>query len=82
MLATSSASLRATEEADLEFVLELERHPDNVPFIGQWSRGEHEHAFSDLGAPHVWPRRAAGNDPEPDVLLMALHRERGTRHWR
>ncbi len=33
--------LRPTTDADLEFVLELENHPDNTPFIGQWSREEH-----------------------------------------
>ena len=34
-------TLRPTAVAELDFVLALERHPDNVPFIGQWSREEH-----------------------------------------
>lgn len=38
--------LRPTEEADLDFVLALERHPDNTPFIGQWSRDEHREAIT------------------------------------
>jgi diamine N-acetyltransferase len=33
--------LRPTAISELDFVLALERHPDNVPFIGQWSRDEH-----------------------------------------
>ena len=36
-----SVTLRPTEVSELGFVLALERHPDNVPFIGQWSREEH-----------------------------------------
>ena len=34
-------TLRPTGVSELDFVLALERHPDNVPFIGQWSREEH-----------------------------------------
>lgn len=34
-------TLRPTRESDLDFVLDLERHPENTPFIGQWSRDEH-----------------------------------------
>jgi len=37
--------LRRTSDADLDFVLGIERHPDNTPFIGQWSREEHREAF-------------------------------------
>lgn len=38
--------LRPTAEADLDFVLALERHADNTPFIGQWSREEHRDAIA------------------------------------
>jgi ribosomal protein S18 acetylase RimI-like enzyme len=37
--------LRRTNDADLDFVLGVERHPDNAPFIGQWSRDEHREAL-------------------------------------
>jgi diamine N-acetyltransferase len=37
--------LRRTAEADLDFVLGIERHPDNAPFIGQWPREEHREAL-------------------------------------
>ncbi|MGF1521434.1 MAG: GNAT family N-acetyltransferase [Leptolyngbyaceae cyanobacterium] len=33
--------LQPTTAEDLDFVLSLERNPDNVPFIGQWSRDRH-----------------------------------------
>ncbi len=39
--------LRPTTEADLEFVIAAERHPDNRSFIGQWSQQEHVNACAD-----------------------------------
>ena len=33
--------LRPTTPGDLDFVLALERDPENKPFIGQWTRDEH-----------------------------------------
>lgn len=36
-----SLKLRPTLAGDVDFVLSLERHPDNRPFILQWSRDEH-----------------------------------------
>jgi ribosomal protein S18 acetylase RimI-like enzyme len=38
-------SLRRTTEADLDLVISLERHPENAPFIGQWSLDEHRAAL-------------------------------------
>lgn len=40
-----SLKLRPTRAADLDFVLALEQHPDNRPFIAQWSRDEHSSAI-------------------------------------
>ena len=37
--------LRRTKPADLDFVLALERAPENARFIGQWSREEHVEAI-------------------------------------
>ncbi len=36
-----SVVLRPTTAADLEFVLALEHHPDQRPYIGQWTREQH-----------------------------------------
>lgn len=38
--------LRDTGEGDLDFVTEAECHPDNCPFVGQWSRERHQGALS------------------------------------
>jgi diamine N-acetyltransferase len=40
-LVDTSVRLRPTTSTDLDFVSALERHPDQQPFIGQWTREEH-----------------------------------------
>ena len=37
--------LRPTAPADLDWVLEAEAHPENAPFVTQWTRGEHATAL-------------------------------------
>jgi diamine N-acetyltransferase len=44
--------LRPTQLADLDYVVALERHADNVPFIGQWSREEHAAAIARADRQH------------------------------
>ena len=48
----SGIRLRPTEDADLEFVLAAERHPDNSPFVGQWAREQHSAASQDADMAH------------------------------
>lgn len=43
----SDLSLRPTTDLDLDFVIAAERHPDNCPFVGQWTRQRHASACSD-----------------------------------
>jgi len=64
-MASAEVELRPTGHHDLAFVLELERHPDNTPFIGSWSEEEHAAAISRPDREH-WlveagrPRERAG----------------------
>ena len=51
--------LRPTELGDLDFVVALERHPENAPFIGQWSRDEHAAALARSDREHWIIARAA-----------------------
>ena len=48
----SGVRLRPTAEDDLDFVLAAERHPDNVPFVGQWTREQHTGAVEGPDAAH------------------------------
>jgi len=48
----AAIALRPTAEADLDFVLALERDPENTPFIGQWSRDEHLDAIARADREH------------------------------
>lgn len=43
---------RPTEESDLDFVLAAESHPDNWPFVGQWSREQHQQAMASADCAH------------------------------
>lgn len=44
---------RPTTVADLAFVLAAENHPDNAPFVGQWSREQHQQAIADVNEAHL-----------------------------
>ena len=45
--------LRPTQLTELPFILAVERHPENSPYIGQWSQQQHQTAFSDADAAHL-----------------------------
>ena len=51
--------LRRTADADLDFVLALEHHPDQQPFIGQWTRDEHRDALARADREHWIIERAS-----------------------
>lgn len=72
-----SINLRPTYLADLEFVLSAERHPDNAPYINQWSREEHEDAIASQNAAHFIVEKAdaitASGQPIGYVILIGLN---------
>ena len=45
--------LRRTCEDDLDFVLNAELDPENRPFIGSWTREEHQQALIDPEFAHL-----------------------------
>jgi RimJ/RimL family protein N-acetyltransferase len=51
--------LRPTRAKDLEFVLALERHDDNRPFLNQWTREQHAAAAHDRSMAH-WIAEVGG----------------------
>lgn len=49
----TNVALRPTCQTDLEFVIAAERHPDNAPYIGQWTLAEHEDAIASPNKAHL-----------------------------
>jgi ribosomal protein S18 acetylase RimI-like enzyme len=63
-------TLRPTAERDLDFVLALERDPENAPFIGRWTRAEHAAAIEAKDREHWLISRA--HDGAPLGFLLAF----------
>jgi ribosomal protein S18 acetylase RimI-like enzyme len=53
-------NLRPTRLGDLDFVLAAEQHPDNAPYVNQWSREQHEDAIASLDAAHLIVEKTGG----------------------
>jgi diamine N-acetyltransferase len=62
--------LRATESADLGFVLAAEADPGAAPFIVRWSREAHELALADRDQAHLLV--LAAGEPVGFMLLAGL----------
>lgn len=60
--------LRPSTHADLDFVLALERKPENAGFVGQWSRDEHESAIARPDREH-WIIERASNAERAGFLI-------------
>jgi diamine N-acetyltransferase len=50
--APAPVRLRPTREEDLPFVRELEQHPENAPFISQWTPEQHADAIQRVDRQH------------------------------
>ncbi|MEK3786773.1 GNAT family N-acetyltransferase [Paenibacillus sp. FSL K6-1230] len=50
---SSNLTLRTTEHAELDYVLELESSAVNMPYIIGWSREKHSAALQDTGIRHI-----------------------------
>jgi diamine N-acetyltransferase len=61
--------LRRTTSADLDFVLALEHHPDQKPFIGQWTREQHLETMARADREHWIIERV--EDETPQGYLIA-----------
>lgn len=64
--------LRPTQIADLDFVRDTERHPDNAPFILQWTRSQHTEALNHPDIDHQIIVRVSDRAPVGYVILCGL----------
>jgi RimJ/RimL family protein N-acetyltransferase len=64
--------IRKTLENDIPFVLQQEAHPDNAPFVGQWTEPQHRAALQDPDCGH-WIIEVRGTGkPAGYVILRGL----------
>ena len=68
----SSVIVRATTVHDLTFVTQAERHPENAPYIGQWSDAEHEAAIASKNAAHFTLEAESSTQPVGYLTLTGL----------
>lgn len=50
---TNEIVLQPTQLPELPFILTAEQHPENMPYIGQWSQAQHQAALADADAAHL-----------------------------
>jgi RimJ/RimL family protein N-acetyltransferase len=62
--------LRPTMQSDLEFVLSLERDPDNLPYITPWERIQHEAAIRFPDFRHFIVETGPGLEPGGFLILI------------
>ena len=76
-------TLRATQIADLEYVLAAEYSPENSPYINQWSREQHINLFSQADAAHLIVEADPATQPDKlekvgYVILQGLTNPHGS----
>jgi len=64
--------LRPTRPQDLDYVLFLERRPDNRPFILQWSEQDHLAAMAAEDREHWIVEKISGNSPLGYIIVYNL----------
>ena len=66
---SEAVTIRKSSPDDLAYVTGLERHPDNVELIGQWSDQEHLDAMAGIATREHWIIERSG---EPAGYLIAF----------
>lgn len=71
-LSSHDITLTPTNEADLDFVLAAEHHPDNAPFITQWSKKRHHLACNSADENHWIIQTIDPQKPVGYVILAGI----------
>lgn len=72
LLQSSRIRLRHTNRADLDFVLLAEQAPENRAFVGQWTRLQHQLAFSGRRNLHLIVESVVVDKPIGYLILSDL----------
>jgi RimJ/RimL family protein N-acetyltransferase len=65
--------LRNTTIDDLDFVLAAEQHPDNSPFVGQYSREQHQQIIMSPDTAHLIAERLIDRQVVGFLMLWSLN---------
>jgi diamine N-acetyltransferase len=77
-LHAARARLRPTMQSDLEFVLSLERDPENLPYITPWERIQHEAAIRFPDFRHFIVETGAGLEAGGFLILIGCRNPHGS----
>ena len=64
--------VRPTTKTDLDYVLKIERAPENAPFIRQWSIHQHQSAILDDNMVHLIVQKTSDNKTIGYIILVGL----------
>lgn len=70
--------LRPTMTSDLDYVVSIERDPDNLPFITPWERTQHEGAIRIPDFRHFIVEQADSTDAVGFVILQGCRNPHGS----
>jgi diamine N-acetyltransferase len=65
-------SLRDTTESELDYVMALERDPENSPYIRQWTRRRHLRSLTDKNEAHFIVESQPDRAPQGYAILIGL----------
>lgn len=64
--------LRDSSEEDIEYAMDLERRPENAPYVRQWSVDQHRHAIKDSNFAHFMVKGRQDSGIKGFVILIGL----------
>ena len=65
-------TFRPTTEADLDYIMKMERAPENASFVRQWPIEQHQSAISDENIAHLIVQKSSDNKAIGYVILIGL----------
>ena len=65
-------AVRPTTRTDLDYVMKIERDPENAPFIRQWSIDQHQSAILDDNIAHLMVQKTSDNQTIGYIILVGL----------
>ncbi len=65
-------TFKPTTEADLDYVMSMEKAAENAPFIRQWSIQQHQSSILDNNMAHLIVQKTSNNKTIGYIILIGL----------